>query len=198
MSAYILIIFKIFFFLLFDVKSLKFYITNFSSGSYSQKEMKIVKKYFGKKTEVNIPVIPFVLNKSKGEYSLSKKLIYLFNAQSKIYIDNNNFKYYDYSSDQRTIDSRTNSLLIKLIKKIGFEKASGVNSSLYFVGIPTKYTDCILITNSEGCENIEFDIKNKLQSLITNCTLVEDELKSQLIELAFIEIVFCKIKNYYY
>jgi hypothetical protein len=184
---------------------------------YISKDIAIIRKYFGDRTTVEIPVIPIALNGKYGGFGLSGEVRELLatkmhqeqaQAQAQVQAQAQEHSPDSYSQPEDEdmyrdlynyddLQFRINPILIDTIREIGFKKASDWACSLYFAGIPANYIDCIHIDEYDGAESIKFDTISAVRNLVTNDTLSFDELQSKLTELAFISMVFYKIANHY-
>lgn len=162
-------------------------------NGYSQENLAIIHKYFGDRTIVEISVIPILLNGSFGGFDLSDEAKRSIITKMPVELLPRFFMYgYD-----ATLKFRTNPVVIDTIQKIGLKKASGMNCSLYFAGIPANYTDCVSIDDYDGIESVIFNLNNAIKNLVLDDTISSDEKMSRLKEYAFISIVFKKFVVYF-
>lgn len=148
------------------------------------KDMKIIEKYFGDTTEKEISTMTIVLNNYEfSRFNLSEEANALLASKSHVYDE------YDRNID--LVQMRTNTTLIDTIKEIGLTRASGDNCSLYFATIPAKYIEYVKIREfDDDSEYVIFDYDEAVLKNITDDTISSDEMRSRLIEIAFIRLSF--------
>lgn len=170
----------------------------------------VVQKYFGDRSEVTIPITPIVLNAGYGGFSLSTDVFKLIDAK-KTSIDsetkNVHYKCLDLGrclngiyDTTNLIDERIDDELIEIIREIGFKQASsGTRSELIFKYIPSAYTNCVEIDETDGAEIIRFNMRNEIFKILSESDNVSDLDKQyfRLLELSFIDLNFHCI-NYHY
>lgn len=162
-------------------------------NGYSPIKMSVIRKYFGEKTTVEIPVNPIVLDcGSYGEDFIDLVTRFMPSMAQSPSEFLTNFRCF-----RKNRLLRIDSVLIDVITKLDSDQTYEMGCGLYIKNVPTDYFDCVKIIECQGVELLEFNPDIRLRELVLDETINPDELREKLTELAFIGIVFKKIIDHF-